>query len=494
MPAVSFSFSILLVYVLLRLPGIGVPLDRDEGAFGYIGQVINRGGLPYLDALDHKPPVAFFINAFALRLVPPTAEGMHTFLLAYNFLTLVCLFLIARIYFRSISVALWTAFAFAVFSASPAINGFTASTEMYALLPTVLSLLLAVAGMRNNRMVLLFLSGVAGATACWTKQTAFTSVLFVFLFICTGALRGPVRNWKIPAVWLGGAVLFSACVVFYFYAHGILEPFIYWCFTYELDYASVPFSETLKMLPYRLGQIARGDFVFPAAGLVVAVAAAIRRDPRGFFLGGFLLLSFLGTVPGYVYPHYFVQIAPAVALAGGYAFSVFVGKRSVAALAAGLAVVAISAGVNREYFLGHDATAISRRHFGVNPFPEARQVADFIAKSTTVDDRVLIVGSEPEILFYAQRRSATPFVMIYPLTSEHGRYKEFQNTLWADVLAKPPKYIVDLSGDEYSVGWDEDADLEILRSLKGFIAQNYVLQRRMPVFNYSIDLYAYMRR
>jgi hypothetical protein len=33
------------------------------------------------------------------------------------------------------------------------------------------------------------LSGVAGAAACWTKQTAFTSILFVLLLVGFNALR-----------------------------------------------------------------------------------------------------------------------------------------------------------------------------------------------------------------------------------------------------------------------------------------------------------------
>ena len=481
--------SILIVYVLLRLPGIAVPLDRDEGAFGYIGQVINRGGLPYLDALDHKPPVAFYINALALHFVQPTPEGVHLFLLVYNLLTLICVFFVARIYFRSISAAFCAAFAFAVFSASPAIHGFTAGTEMYALLPTTLSLLLAVYGVRKDKLLPLFLSGIAGAVACWTKQTAFTSVLFVFLFLCIESLRGPVRNWKMPALWLSGAVLFSAALVFYFYARGIFKPFIYWCFTYELAYARVPLSDTWQMMRDRFAEIVRGDFILPAAGLAAAVWSIFRKQAVGYFLAGFLVLSFTGTIPGYTYPHYFVQLAPSVAMAGGYAFSLLLERRRAVILVCGLLVLAISIGANRQYFLESDPNTISRYYFGDNPFPEAKAIADFIAVATSADDRVLILGSEPEILFYAQRRSPTPFVMIYPLTSVHDRYKEFQETLREDVQKTPPKYVVDVSKIGSSIAWDGVGNVELLRNLRGFIAQHYRLVPNMPNEGNAVDIY-----
>ena len=161
-----------------------------------MGQLIRDGGLPYRDGLDHKPPAAFYINALALQFVPCTARGIHVFLLIYNFLTLLCLFSIARIYFRSIAAGLWCAFCFAVFSANPDIQGFTASTEMWALLPISASLLAAVVAIRRHKLVYLLLSGAAGSIACWTKQTMAASILFVALYAVLAPLevvasRGP---------------------------------------------------------------------------------------------------------------------------------------------------------------------------------------------------------------------------------------------------------------------------------------------------------------
>ncbi len=281
--------------------------------------------------------------------------------------------------------------------------------------------------------------------------------------------------------------MFSAALALYFYAQGIFREFFYWCFTYEFAYARVPLSDTLQAIPLRLDEIARGDFIFPLAGIAVAIWCLFRKQRGGYFLLGFLLFSFLGTVPGYVYPHYFVQLAPAVALAGGYAFSLLLEKidadgwKFAAALTCSLLILSISIGVNRQYFLESDPDAISRYYFGTNPFPESKALGSFIAGATTATDRVLIVGSEPQILFYAARQSQTPFVMIYPLTSVHARYKEFQNAMRADVQKNPPKYILDIKNIESSFAWDGDADPGFLQNLSDFIARHYTLERRMLV-------------
>jgi hypothetical protein len=485
--------TILAVYIALRLPGIGVPLDRDEGAFGHMGQLIHHGGLPYRDGLDHKPPIAFYINALALYFVPPTERGIHVFLFVYNFLTLICLFYLARIYFGSLSAGLWSAFAYAVFSASPAIQGFTASTEMWSLLPITVGLLLAVLGRRNKSLAMIFLSGVAGAVGCWTKQTVFTSVLFVLLYVGIEArAESPFgdpslylpRWFREVLAWLGGAILFSVAVVAYFAARGALHEFIYWCFLYGVSYVSqASFGATTEALQYAIVDIFRGDFVLLCAGIPVAIWGVVRGQRWAYFILGFLLLSFLGVIPGFGYRHYFAQLAPPVALASGQGFSMLTSRvgtwqaRSRVAVCCVLASVLVPIAVNSQYFLERDPNAISRHYFGLNPFPESKPVADFIARNTGPDDRVLIIGSEPQILFCAQRRSSSAFLMIYPLMVSHPRYKEFQRQMLDEVQRNPPKYIVAIHNLPFSFAWDGVADPEILRSLDTIINGGYTLER-----------------
>jgi hypothetical protein len=73
--------------------------------------------------------------------------------------------------------------------------------------------------------------------------------------------------------------------------------------------------------------------------------------------------------------------------------------------------------------------------------------------------------------------------MIYPLTSVHARYREFDNTMWADVKNNPPKYIVASMDIPSSIAWDGEADLEIIRNLCGLLAQDYQIERKMPILD-----------
>jgi len=468
------ALAIALLYVALRLPGIAVPLDRDEGAFGYIGQVINRGGLPYRDALDHKPPVAFYINAAALHVVPPTEAGIHWFLLIYNLATLLCLFYVAKIYFKSTSAGLWSAFAFAIFSASPAIQGFTASTELWSLLPLTLSLLLAVLEIDRENTALMLLSGAAGAAACWTKQTAFSSILFVLLFVCFTAYRR--RKFLAPVVWIGGAVAFSGAIALYFYTRGVFREFLYWCFEFGATYAGqVSASDTAHELRARALEILSGDAMVVALAFGAAAWCAFRR--RQGFLAGFLLLSLAGTIPGNAYRHYFAQLAPAIALAAGFGLWEISNRKRIVAWAGGVAMIALPLFANSRYFFESDPNIISQIYFGLNPFPESKGLAEYIAEHTSPSDKILVVGSEPQILFYAQRPSASRFVMLYPLMMDHSRYREFQEIMWGEAQQEKPKYVVAVLHLLFSLGWDQKADIGVMHKFEDLLQRDYELER-----------------
>jgi hypothetical protein len=488
--------AVLVVYVAMRLPGINIPLDRDEGTFGYMGQLINQGKLPYRDGVDHKPPGAFYMNALALHFVPPTEKGIHTFLLFYNFLTLVCIFYIGKTYFRSLSVGLWCAFAYGVFSASPTLQGFTASTEMWMLLPIALSLLLSILGWRRNSAVLLFWSGVTGASACWTKQSAFTSILFVFVFTGIAVFWSNAKSTKtirsalIRAFvsWLLGAVLLSTLIMFYFYIHGISREFIYWSFLHNLAYSNkLSLGQSLDLVIPQLLKIAQDNFLIMGAGLIAVGYGFARKKPDAYFIVGFLLLSLLATIPGFGYSHYFAQLAPAVAVASGYGLSTLVGfcrtlkGRLVISIICGLLILAVAVSMNSQYFLERNPNRISRYIFGANPFPESKRLAAYIAGSTTPGDTVFIVGSEPQILFYAGRSSPSSFLTFFPLMAGYARYREFQETVWNETQKTPPKYVLTMVNIPTSFAWDRQADVGIMGRIDEWLGKEYVLDRIMLV-------------
>jgi hypothetical protein len=68
--------------------------------------------------------------------------------------------------------------------------------------------------------------------------------------------------------------------------------------------------------------------------------------------------------------------------------------------------------------------------YGSNPFPEAVGVGNYIREHSPPDARVAVLGSEPEIYFYAHRLSATGYIYTYPLVEE----QEYGSVMQAEMI------------------------------------------------------------
>lgn len=490
---------IILVYVTIRLNIVDIPLDRDEGGFGYIGRVILDHGLPYKDAIDHKPPIVFYLYSVALLFVSPTARGIHVFLHVYNFVTLVAIFLLARIYFRSMTAGLGAAFVYAIFSASPVIQGFTASTEMFMLLPITLSVLFAVLAVRKENSLFAFLSGCSGALACWTKQVAVFSIAFALIYLVAHQLalaRGKTGsvskvNGKLVMWWLCGALGISLVIGGYFFFKGLFSEFFYWSFTHNIYYSQrITYGDKIALVLDWFKNFVREDFIIISIGLFYSIFIAVKKDVRGYFTFGFLLSSLSGTLPGFAYRHYFAQIAPAVSIAAGFSISEIMrlapAKGKVPTmLLCGTLVIGAPIFLNRSFYLEKSPEKISGDMFGLDPFPESAEIARYIAENSTPLDRVFVYGSEPQILFYAQRRSATPFTMVYPLMFAHPKYKEMQELAWRDIKMYQPKFIL-MTYLQTSILWDGKADLFLTENLRELLEKHYHQEAKDTVNGFDI--------
>ncbi|MBT3378078.1 MAG: hypothetical protein HN742_39830 [Lentisphaerae bacterium] len=476
-----------LVYVLLRIGPLDIPLDRDEGLFGYIGQTVLRGGLPYRDAIEHKPPLVFYINALCFLVLPPTPTGVHLFLHAYNFLTLLVLYRIAKAYTSCERAALWVAFVFAVFSSTPAIQGFTASTEMFLLLPFALSLLCAVKSVKNRHWRHVFLSGFFGALTFWTKQTAALMLLYVVAHIALPRVSAAESRreafivvLRAAGLWSGGFLLVSAVIFGYFSYCGIQQEFVYWSFIHNLLYSKgLDRSETVsRYAGFALDILREGPLLIGVA-VGSSLWLSLRQNTRRYMGIGLLPVSLAAAVPGIVFPHYFAQIAPAVALAGGFGVAEILvkvrdrKKRPLCLLVCLLAILLPPLLACPSYYRGNSPDGFSREFFGGCPFPESLDIAELLTDALPPDEGIFILGSEPQILLYTERPSVTSFIMMYPLMSPRfPRYREFQERTWEEVQEAKPSCIV-VIGLQSSLLLDTQGDLRMLDQIGALLDDQY---------------------
>jgi hypothetical protein len=80
--------------------------------------------------------------------------------------------------------------------------------------------------------------------------------------------------------------------------------------------------------------------------------------------------------------------------------------------------------------------------YGINIFPESIEIAEYIKNHSTKDDKIAVLGSEPQIYFYANRKSATGYIYVYGLMEPQDYASKMQIELTQEVEKAHPKYIV----------------------------------------------------
>ena len=241
---------------------------------------------------------------------------------------------------------------------------------------------------------------------------------------------------------------------------GVFDKFWFWTFSYGREYATrIPISEAMRSLwsdaPVA---IASNWPVWGMAG-VGLVLLFIDKKARAnwFFAVSFLLLSFLAVCPGFYFRnHYFVLMLPAVSLLAGIAVSS--GSRLLARLGAlrfatvALLALALWYPVSQysDFFFKLSPTEACRQMYGLNPFPESIQIADYIKSHTNKNDRIAVIGSEPQIYFYADRLSATGYIYTYGLMEDQKYALTMQREMIHEIESTKPKYMVIVG---ISVSW-----------------------------------------
>ena len=74
-----FLFFIIVSTIIFRVRLLDVPLERDEGEYAYMGQLILDGTPPYTEAYNMKFPGIYFIYAGILWLFGETHTAIHFF-------------------------------------------------------------------------------------------------------------------------------------------------------------------------------------------------------------------------------------------------------------------------------------------------------------------------------------------------------------------------------------------------------------------------------
>jgi hypothetical protein len=258
--------------------------------------------------------------------------------------------------------------------------------------------------------------------------------------------RWPALGAELGLLGLAAALPFAlACLLFW--SQGVFDRFWFWDVTYAMKHgALLPLASGLHALETGI-RLTTGDNTTPwlmgLSGLILAWKTPRLRRPATW-ITTFLACSFLCVCPGlYFRTHYFIFILPAVAVLGGAAVVScrdYLSEKRAAALFA--ALMAMSSAPQLLVYYTHDDAALSRDIYPQDAGPEMVAVADYIRAHSSPADRIAVIGSEPQIYFYAQRHSVSDQIYSYPLAEPHPWVEKLRDDFIADISGQKPAYIV----------------------------------------------------
>lgn len=338
------------------------------------------------------------------------------------------------------------------------------------------------------RPALLFLGALLLGVGFVIKQHGVLFILFGGAYAGWSFFRRKPWQWRAglaTAGWfiLGAALPFGlTCLILYWC--GVFPKFWFWCFSYASKYvAQLPLRYGWGNLKFMAGEIWDTTTLFCLLGLAGLAWVGFRKIKRAtkIWLAGFALFSFLATCPGlYFRSHYMVLLAPAWALLAGLAlegiFSILrrgtgpgFGRFFCALLA--LLITGHYLYQQRPLVLATNMNDFSRGSFGFNPFPEAIELARYIEDHSGPDDRVAVIGSEPEIFFYSRRKSATGYIYFYPLFEAHPFARTMQEEAAREIEAARPKFLA-VVNIPFSLLLKKGSDLWIYGWMNQFLRSN----------------------
>jgi len=505
-PAIWLLLAVTVIAAAaIRYHLLGIPLERDEGEYAYGAQLLLQGLAPYKHLFTMKMPGIFAVYAAFLSLFGQSVRAVHLGLLLSNALTILLCYLLGRQAFSRMA-GIGAAFFFAALSLLPAVHGMFANTEHFVLVPALLGMLLLLRSLeKEGQKWLAGLSGLLLGLAFCIKQHAVAFLLcgLVMLALRTASGKTPAREGKIRPLlfYAGGAALPVLLTFGLLLAGGIFRSFWFWTVKYASSYAAaVPWREGLQALTQRSGEIFAAAPLFwlgAAAGLIFFPLARLRKDKLLFFLG-FLFFSFLAICPGmYFRPHYFLLFLPAAALAFGLFLEVI--DRTLARLTASRALpagIALSFAVaafsltlfqQRQQLFFMRPDQLSREIYWPNPFVESVEIAKIIESHTTPQDTIAVFGSEPQLFFYSQRKSATSFIYMYPLMEQQPYALQMQQDMVQQVEQHKPKILVFVR-NQFSWQWNDHSPTYIFDWFNQYSKVNY---RRIGLADIFSDMTDY---
>lgn len=494
----AFLFISAGVFIL-RIPSLYQHIiDIDETVFSEFARVILDGGLPYVSVVDNKPPLTYYFFTFVYYFA-----GSGSLLVVHAVTTIwvsvtgffVYLFSV-KLSGEKAGIASAALFVLLMHTYEPkyiSTNGETL-INLFIVISAFIFLKFRRVCFRN-----IVIHGVSGLLLGLAVMTNYKAGILAFVYIVYslvidvlihGQNRITILRENIIRLFVTGlaSLVPVGLLALMFHVSGNFSEALFWGFLYNFGYIESGGGSSLKIL------VRTGYFVLlslPAWLAVVKHAAGYYtglhdedRDDEDISRFAFMLLWLAGsvyaaTLGGRGYGHYFIQVVPPLAIAAVMCAGEFRQYGRVFWVWLAVPVVIMTAArldIQRSYLIAGDKNAGWKSDYTM--------IADYIKKNTVQGETVYVWGWATPVYYYADRRSASRFVIsdfvsgrVFGTGNESsqvraGMASRFMHLLMDDLAKNRPAYFVDTSPSGY-FGYNR-FPLSLYPELDRFVKENYL--------------------
>jgi len=229
-------FAIMLIVVtMIRVRLLQVPLERDEGEYAYIGQLLLQGKLPYQAAYTMKLPGTPVFYCLAMLLFGQSAAGVHGGLLIVSTLTAIMVFLLAKRQGGALAAAV-AGTVYLIMAVSGTVLGTFAHATHYVVFCAMAGLLLFYRWTERSRPLWLLASGLLFGLAYMMKQHGifFAAVPLALLLFPSGGAAWSQR-FRHAVLFVSVLLLPLLLLVLFYAATGSLDKLVFWTASYASE-------------------------------------------------------------------------------------------------------------------------------------------------------------------------------------------------------------------------------------------------------------------
>lgn len=465
------QFLCVLAALVLRIPSLFEPYwYGDEGIYLTLGTAVRHGSLLYRDIFDHKTPAIYLVAALAGSLFWFKMVLLWWHLVSVSLFWRLCARLFEGLRLRLTVVATSV---FVLLTTLPLLEGNVVNSELFMLTPTLAAFILVWDGMRKKHADYprFLLAGLCLSTAFLFKVPAiFDSLaLGTFLLISGFMDRSFLLRTRQGFLMVLGFLMPVLASVLYFWSQGALNYYFAAAGITNLDYISrwgIGGGSLAGFLPEGLS--ARAIFL---GGFLVLLFFLRRRLPKHLFLIllWFAFSLFAALLSARPYPHYLVQITPALSVM----LAVFLVGRArerfwpiPVLVFLGFVLVfykfqyypVVSYYRNFFEFINREKTKLEYFDYFDRRTNRTYKLASLLVDRTAPSDPVFIWGTAPELYALSRRVPPGRYTTSFHIVDFSGQ----EETMRA-LAARNPKYIIMLREEPRN-----------LPGLEGFLQKKYI--------------------